>query len=951
MMQKYFRCWFRYFPLLGLAFLTVFPVAAQDTGTTSTGSSTTSSSTATTSSVVQAAQRQGVSEEQLKLMGIDTSDPAKAAERARQLGASEADIKRALEASKKTSGTSGETSPAGESLAGETEGETIEGEGFEEGEGEEGEDKEKGKKEEEEKKTEDKKKFDAKEDSTLWGTGRFEGIRYYGYDIFRPGKNLVGPIEVGPVDPGYPIGAGDVLRVTLWGEVEFQNELTVSRDGNIVMPRVGQIFVAGTRLDRLRETMKNYLSRYYSGLAQNPPTIFMDVTIARLRSSQIFVMGEVMMPGAYSISSYATAFNAMYAIGGPKVSGSLREIRILRDGKTLSRVDLYDYLLKGTSTNDQRLQMGDIVFVPPRQLTVAITGEVLRPGIYEATASEGITDLVKFAGGLNPGAYSFRAQIDRLVPVDRRTRGQSEHELIDVNLDDVLSKKQVVRLADGDVVQIFPIVDKLVNYVNVAGGGVVRPGRYELGGKIRTVGDLVLAADGVTPDAFISRAHLVRTRKDLKTEFIQLDLTNQVQCDLELIPLDSLRIYSQAEMSDTLWVKLSGYAKAPGRYPYHENMTLHSLLFAFSGLQDSLRWANAFMERGNIFRLNDDGKTRTVIPFYPQRVWEEKDNINLKARDEVVLYSNEVREYVTRKVWISGEIKNQKAGAFEWKENLTLADAILHVGGFAPGAWLLDAEVVRIPQTGIPGDTLAYSLKVPMMSGKKMPDDPEKAIEEIFLENSLARKFQLEPGDRIFIRANPNYAKPQIVTLTGEVQYPGSYAIDKQNETVGDIIMRAGGLKSTAYVSAGRLLRGKNQLYMDFEKLLVEKKKRNDVVLLAGDQIIIPKKPNSVLVSGEVFNPGYFQFRPGLNVIDYLKMSGGRTENGGQVYVTDPSGFTDQVRFMHNPKVKDGSVIVVNQKEEVEKGEKTDWAEVVKETTAIISSAMMVVYLSKQVSE
>jgi len=299
--------------------------------------------------------------------------------------------------------------------------------------------------------------------------GPWEGLNYFGYDIFRAGKDMATPAEVGPVDPGYLVSTGDVIMLTLWGEVEYQYQLEVSKEGDILVPGVGQIFVAGTELKDLRTQLKNYLSKFYAGLAANPPTAFLDVTLSNLRGSQIYIMGEVERPGSYTLSSYATSFNAMYTIGGPKITGSLRGVRILRDGKTAAEIDLYDYLVKGISTDDRRLLHNDIVFVPPRGKTVGIKGEVNRPGVYELRENETIQDLIAFAGKLKPTAYTFRAQIQRIVPMTERVRGESEKGLLDIDLTASASPQQ---LADGDLVVVFPILDQMDGFVEISGGGV-----------------------------------------------------------------------------------------------------------------------------------------------------------------------------------------------------------------------------------------------------------------------------------------------------------------------------------------------------------------------------------------------------------------------------------------------------------------------------------------------
>ena len=872
------------------------------------------------------AAKRGISAEQLRSMDIDLSNPQQAIIKARQMGISEAQIQSALQEQQQqtaeapdttivTSETSEEGTETIEEVTEYEEEDTFEIEGIE--------------------------------------RGRFYGLTYYGYDIFQKEKGTVEPVEIGPVDPGYVIGAGDILRFVLWGEVEYQYELEVNREGNIIIPKVGQVFVAGTRLESLRETLKNYLSKFYSGLRRDPPTIFMDVTIARLRSNRIFIMGEVNRPGTYSVSSYSTAFNILYAIGGPKLSGSLREVRILREGKVISRVDLYDYLLKGVSTNDRRLNHNDIVFVPPRGITIGIKGEILRPAIYELTEKETLKDLVEMAGGLSSTAYAFRAQIDRIVPFEKRKKGEVERELIDINIDAVMKGTETVPLYDGDILTVFPIIDEMVNYVDIAGGGIIRPGRYELNDKVITLSDLIVEADGLTGDANLSRADIIRTKQDLTQEFIQINLEaalrKEPDADIQLKRWDMIYIYSQREMVEIPSVSLDGFVKQPGTYLLPDNMKLYDLLFKYSGLQDSLRLARTFMDRGDIHRLGADAKTRFIIPFNVLDVWNNNSvsNISLNNGDTVIIYENSVKEYSSKTVTIDGAVKNP--GEYEWKENMTLPDLILEGGGFSDGAWILDAEIARFPSEGIQGDSSAIIIKVPIMENKYMPEDPESVIPSILARTTSAANFTLEQNDHVFIRTNPDYEQSKTVIVTGEVIYPGTYALKSKDEMLSDLIARAGGLKSTAYTGGGQLIRADQRVFIDFEKVLNKKDRKEDIILLPGDEVIIPPKPNSVLVIGEVINQGFYKHITGTRAREYLRMSGGRTENGGKVYVQEPSGRLTKVTFLKNPKIRDGSIITVYLKPPEKEKEKIDWAETVKESFAIMASAMMIIYLSQQV--
>ena len=872
--------------------------------------------------------------QQLESLGIDPSDPDAAIQRARDLGIPEAEIQKALreaqlEKSSPDALADSPKTPEEEEIPSEEREEPTE-------------------------ETFELEEEQAEDTGYYFGRGRWSGLRYYGYDIFESAAESVGPIEIGPVDPGYPIGTGDVLRLVVWGESEFQYEFEVDRGGNIVIPQAGQVFVAGTRLEDLRETLKNYLSKFYSGLANDPPNTFMDLTLARLRTNQIYIMGEVKRPGVNSVSSYATAFNVMYAVGGPNITGSLRDVRILREGKIIAHIDMYDYILKGVSTDDRRLQHNDIVFVPPRGITVGIRGEVMRSGIYELAKSETLQDLIAMASGLRQTAYSFRVQIDRILPFKERQKGKVERELLDVNIDAVMKGKEKIPLFNGDIVMIFPISDIMVNYVDIAGGGIIRPGRYELDDTIITLSDLVAEADGLTGDVYLQKADIIRTREDFTEEFIKVNLEDAQHrvpdSDIKLQRWDRVYIYSQSELIEPPQITLSGFVKSSGLYSLYDNMTLYDLLFKYSGLQDSLRLARTFMDRGDIYRLREDGKTRYIVPFNVQDVWDQKNEagITLQPEDEVFLHENEVAEIIKQTVYLYGEVK--RPGEYRWEDNMKLTDLILKGGGFTSGAWFLDADVSRVPVKGIKGDFISQTIKVKLFEGKEYPENPEDVINSILNGNNSLTSYKLEPIDYVFIRANPEYVPIQIISITGEVLYPGNYSLQYKNETLNSVLNRAGGIKESAFLQGGQLIRNNERVFIDFSKIINSKNGKEDIVLLPGDQIIIPPKINTVFVTGEVFNSGYYKYIRGARVKEYLNQAGGRSENSGKVYLTEPTGRTYQLRMFRNPKVMEGSVITIQTKPPEEKKE-IDWSETIIDSFSFLTGAMTIIYLADRITE
>ena len=414
------------------------------------------------------------------------------------------------------------------------------------------------------------------------------GLEYFGYNLFKNIPSSFEPSEIGPIDPGYIIGPGDNLRLSMWGAAELQYQLTVDAQGNIFIPTAGQFFVSGITYESLQNKLTAYLSKFYEGLTSDPPTIFLDISLSKLKPIKIFVTGEIAQPGGYNISSFATVFNALYSVGGPLTSGSLREIRVIRNNKVLTTVDIYDYILKGMLIGDVRLQNNDMIFIPPRKKSVSITGEVFRPAIYELKEGENLQKIIEFAGGLNATAYTGRVQINRIIPFDKRQNTQIDREYIDVDLSKVLSKSSDTPLFDKDIITVFPILNKLENFVTIE-GSVYRPGTYEYS-TVKTLKELIKKAGGEMPETYYGKVDVIRTRPDESNEFISVDLAKALYGDPEnninLQPRDRVKIYSIYELVDKKNVSISGYVKHSVTLPYADSLTLFDMVFRAGGLQE-----------------------------------------------------------------------------------------------------------------------------------------------------------------------------------------------------------------------------------------------------------------------------------------------------------------------------------------------------------------------------
>lgn len=777
-------------------------------------------------------------------------------------------------------------------------------------------------------------------------------LEFFGYKLFDQIPSAFEPAAVGPIDPGYLIGPGDVLRLYLWGAVELQYELNVDNQGTVFIPTAGQIFVSGVTYSELKNKLTIYLSKFYEGLASDPPTVFLDISLAKLKPIKIFVMGEVSKPGGYTISSFASVFNALYSIGGPLTSGSLRDVRVIRNNKVIAKVDLYDYLLKGQLIGDVRLQNNDMVFIPPRGKTISISGEVLRPAVYELKQDENLKKLIEYSGGLKSTAYIGRAQVARIKPFEQRKRFELEREIIDVDLANLMrSASEDFIVADGDLVEVFPVSEIFLNYVAIE-GAVRRPGTYQVS-KVKRLADLINEAEGILSEAYLNKADILRTLPDETHQFISVDLAKALNGDIEnnieLMPRDSIKIYSIYELVEKQNVSISGYVKNPITLPFAQNLTLYDLVFRAGGLQDPIFKGRAFTFRGDIIRINPDGVSTRIVPFDLDKLLHDKSaNINLEPGDRVIIYRGDIDRVLDKFVRIEGEIRNP--GEFPLSSNMTPMDLILQAGGFTEQALRSEVYVNRIKPSGYEGEKLSESFVIPMTATFSKDQTYEAGLEDSGKINSS--NFILQHRDIVVVRKNPNYHEQRVVTISGEVNKPGTYVLESKNETLFDLILKAGGSTSEAFLFGTHYNRGGKKLVVDVEALFLKGDEDENVILQNGDKIFIPRKPNTVVVDGEVNNPGLYRYIDGLSVKDYVENAGGVTDSANYIVYRKANGESNRVNFgflTSDPAAYDGSVIIVSKVPPPKEDHVVfDIGKTVLDIFAILASAVTVWVLSKQ---
>lgn len=430
------------------------------------------------------------------------------------------------------------------------------------------------------------------------------GLELFGLDVFRNRTNQFLPSLAGPVDPSYRLGPGDVLVLILTGDVELAHTLEVTREGFVVIPQVGQLFVNNLTLRQLDDLLYSRLGRVYSGVSRSAEaTTQFQATVARLRTIQVFVVGDVMRPGSYQISSAGTVLTSLYAAGGPSENGNFRRIEVRRAGVLVDALDLYDYLLRGNSTHDIRLETGDVIFVPVHGARVAVAGKVTRPAIYELLPHETLRDLVQAAGGFDPSALQRRIQIARILPPAQREGSGRERVVIDLAEREFTGGEvPAFPMAPADSVTVFAVAERETRFVTVT-GNVWTPGRVGRSDGMLLSQALRLAGGG-KPDTYrdqisISRLRVDSTRTQLRAAFVGEN--GAVAPDLVLEDEDEITLYSLTNFRPERYIVVTGAVRKPGRVPYRDGMTLRDAVFAAEGVTEG-----ADLREAEVARLPTD---------------------------------------------------------------------------------------------------------------------------------------------------------------------------------------------------------------------------------------------------------------------------------------------------------------------------------------------------------
>ena len=641
---------------------------------------------------------------------------------------------------------------------------------------------------------------------------------------FEPNVNVATPVD-------YRLGPGDEVIIDVWGASETTIRETISPEGSIHVSNLGPVYLSGKTVKEANAYLKEEFAKIYSGVSGNMPNTQVKLTLGQIRSIQVNVMGEVAVPGTYTLSAFASVFHALYRAGGVNEIGSLRSIRVVRGGSVVADLDVYDFIMKGNLKDDIRLEDGDVILVQPYQSLVQISGKVKRPMFYEMKEGETAALLIDFAGGFTGDAYKKAVRVIR----------KSGRELQVYNVDE--QEFAAFPMDDGDQVSVDSVLQRFENRVEIR-GAVYRAGLYQLDGGMNTVKQLIQKSEGVRGDAFLNRAILDREREDLEHEIIQVDvkgILNGTVADIPLQKNDVLYIPSIHDLKEEATLTIHGEVANPGTYLYSDNMTVEDLVLQAGGLLESASTTKVEVAR----RVKNPKSSQFSQVVGESFAFDLKDgfltgegseNFHLQPFDEVYIRKSPAY-HKQQNVVVGGEVLFSGSYALS-KKNERLSNLIEKAGGVTPDAYVRGARLIRQMTEDEKNRREATLRMARSGSGKDsisvdMLDLSDFYSVGINLEKALARPggdddLVLREGDMLYV---PEYVST--VKINGAVMYPNTVTY-KEGEDLKYYINQAGGFANNA--------KKKKAFVVYMNGTVSRLKTRNSKAIEPGCEIIVPSK-------------------------------------------------------------------------------------------------------------
>lgn len=722
--------------------------------------------------------------------------------------------------------------------------------------------------------------------------------KIFGFSIFNRKAGVFETNLKIATPKNYVLGPDDELIVDINGYSEEHYNLTVNADGYVKISKIGNVYVAGLTIEEAQNRLIYKLSSIYIGLRKfkghtDINGLYASISLGNIRTVSVSVVGEVQYPGTYSLPSLARVMNVLYLAGGPTENGTFRDVQLIRNNKVIAHLDLYEFITQGFSKNDVTVHDQDIIKVGLYKSRIEIKGRVKRNAYFETLPTENLALIFEnYAGGFSDNAFKDLLKVERITKTERK--------LIDINYGIANSFTP----ADGDIITAESITENRYENRVTLEGEVFRPGLFSLDSKL-TLSALINKGGGVKENAFLERVTINRLNKDYTPSNISVNLADILSGKSEDILLqkeDKIRIFSILELREKFTVTIHG---------------------EINGVKE---------EEEKSDKENDLSKKES----------DEKDETKKASTSEIAdkfKSDNVSNSLLNRQVKIT----------VPFETNMTVEDLIIKAGGLRESASTGFVEVVRRKKNEL--------VENQEFTSSQIAEVFKFSISKNLIVDNSASTFVLNPFDEVFVRSSPNYELQQFITLQGQVLFPGVYGLEKKDDRLSDLIKRAGGLNKQAYPEGAKLIRKtelsesesefkKNQIKeindnytgivvnnstdagisnhetigINLVAALAEPGGADDIQIINGDVINIPREPQTVKITGEVLYPNNVKFTESRTLSSYVSSAGGFTSSSARkrAYVIYANGSVKRVKnflFMRfNPRIERGSEIIVPKK-------------------------------------
>ena len=709
----------------------------------------------------------------------------------------------------------------------------------------------------------------------------------FGLDVFKGNSLLTFQSNLNiPTPVGYILGSGDKLFIDVYGQSEAYYQIEISPEGTIILENFGPIHLSGLTVKNATKRIENRLSKVYLGIKGDKKNTFVNVSVGKSRTIKVNIVGEVEVPGSYTLSAFNTVYNALYIAGGITENATLRDIKVYRNNKLISKVDIYKYLTEGDASADVALENNDLILVKPYTNRVTLRGAVKTKGRFELLKNESLQDLLNYASGFNEEAYTKTIKVKRV--------SDGEHIVADINKDQF----EIFTPKSGDVFQVDKVLDRYKNRV-IVNGAVYRPGVYAITQGLG-IKDLLAKTEGLKQDALLTSANIIRTNEDLSTSSISFNLGDVLSGkdqDILLQKEDVVTVLSKKEIKQDDYVEVAGAVNQPGFYTYSKGMKVSDLILKAKGFSKNASQTRIEISRKLKNNNTDNSKlSQVIVVDLPKELdnLENENNITLSPFDHINVRTNP-NFFENAFVYVDGQVNFPGLYSIESK-NERISDLLERAGGVNEVAYTDGATLLR--KTEYYKKETKFDKRVTTLLALK--------------ENLTTERSSLSESDSGLLK-RINNELDKLNVLSGEEKKAfnklADIAISQKNDSLQPYLL-----------PKEELFNVTESIAINLSEIIKNKNSISDLLVQSGDTLFVPKKLETVRLRGQLLNTTTLRYQKNKSTKYYINNSGGfkARADKSKTYVVYPNGQARATKkflfFNIYPKVIAGSEIIVPEK-------------------------------------